>query len=435
MSGFEAIIAAGLGAAISGGASVASQQLAQAGADERAFAANAKGAEMAFDAWERSRDEAARVREWTERQNEIVRWYNRAEASEARDFSARAADIQFQRQQYQYDREQAFAREQTQVGQQFAQSQQQREFEMEQALAGAQREWQERMSGTAYQRQVNDLRAAGLNPMLGFMGGGGASTPSGGVGNVSAPTAPLAAAHGASPGLPSSAVASAAAGHGATAQSFQATPVRAETIPMEFGNLVSSAVGLGNLVTATQRAAAEIDNLKAETLNKALYGKQISAQTSFTEAQTIRELKAAGLTDAQIQTEVARMRSYEADPAVKAAQAQAALAAAQHSTAAVSTAQAQAALYRRQEDILRTTGGGHVSRNFYPFVDLGESVRPGGYDVVSGTQRELDSIGRAILPLLNFFSGGAFPSLAPGSAPLTGRGGRPAGVTSNPMGN
>lgn len=55
--------------------------------------------------------------------------------------------------------------------------------------AQKQRDWEEQMSSTSYQRQVADMRAAGINPAM-AMSGSGASTPSGTSASSVSPTSP-----------------------------------------------------------------------------------------------------------------------------------------------------------------------------------------------------------------------------------------------------
>lgn len=54
-------------------------------------------------------------------------------------------------------------------------------------MARRQMEFQEKMSSSAHQREVHDLRAAGLNPVLSATGGKGATTPPGAMPEVGDP--------------------------------------------------------------------------------------------------------------------------------------------------------------------------------------------------------------------------------------------------------
>lgn len=73
----------------------------------------------------------------------------------------------------------AASAEQARIQREWQEAQNARAMEFSAAEAAKNRDWQEMMSNTAHQREVKDLLAAGLNPVLSAMNGNGAAVGSG----------------------------------------------------------------------------------------------------------------------------------------------------------------------------------------------------------------------------------------------------------------
>lgn len=162
------------------------------------------------------------------------------------------------------------------------------QYKYQSKLQQQQQDWLAQMSNTAHQREVADLRAAGLNPILSADGGQGASTPSSGMGQINAPDYGSSVREGIATALQ---FGQAKANIKNTEAQTKTEIERAEVFKQDRQiKMFTAMIEEAKANTANERIKAELDNLEADTITKYIgaSARQIDAESNRITAEANR---------------------------------------------------------------------------------------------------------------------------------------------------
>jgi len=215
-----------------------------------------------------------------------------------------------------------------------------------------QEDFQTQMSNTSYQRGIQDMKAAGLNPMLAYSQGG-ASTPTGGAATAQSVTQQAATMN---------------------APTMQAAHQQATKQTPFTGNAAAMANGINATISSAQ-AMADLKNkdemnsqIKAQTLNTQADTLQKSAHTENTQQLTAQSKQQVNNLQTQVEELNSRLLSQDQDRKTSSANEQHARAQASESAQRTANNKQQYDIHKPHQDVANSWYGRNIKGGLDEFT-------------------------------------------------------------------